>query len=59
MFEQVACFILIHVTALKHIGIVPWCNNENEVLITNSFHIRLSDFEKNIFDTILLSCIFL
>ena len=49
MFEKVACFILIHVTALKHIRVDSLCNNKNQVPIIRSFYNHFSDFEKNIF----------
>ena len=58
MFEQVTGFILIHVTALKYIAIMPWCISENEVPMIHGFHIQLNDFEKNVFDTTISSCVF-
>ena len=57
MFEQVAHYILLHVTVLKHIVVVCWCNNKNKTPIIYGFHIHLSDFEKTIFDKIKPSCI--
>ena len=44
MLEEIARFILGHVTTLKHIGIVPWCNNKNEVPVIHGFRIYMSDF---------------
>ena len=56
IFEEVAIFI--PVTALKLIGITPWYNNESKAPTIQGFHIHLSDFEKNIFNTNIPSCIF-
>ena len=58
ILEQVACFILILVTAFEHIVIVLLCNNENQVRIIHCFHIHLSDYGKSTFETILPPCIF-
>ena len=44
MLEEIARFVLGHVTTLKRIGIVPWCNNKNEVPVIHGFHIYMSDF---------------
>ena len=59
MFWQVACFILIHLTALKYIRIMPWFNNENKFQVIDAFHVHLNDVEMNIFGAIIPSCIFI
>ena len=58
MFDQVAHFIFIHVTALKHIKIFPWSNKKNKVPTIHNFHIHFNDFKNNIFDKVIPSYIF-
>ena len=55
MFEEVAHFVLIYLIDLKHIEILPWYNNENQVPIIHGFHIHFSDFDKNIFGRLYLN----
>lgn len=53
LFEQVVYIILIHIGALKHTSILPWCNNETGVPISDCFRIYLGDLENNFFGIII------